>query len=509
MKKNKGGLKKILIYYNNWITDFRKRLSEYQKNREEPQLNLKSYFIDSGLFFLELIKLYPENEYIRTIWDWLYHLGSLFAWNVSKDYFGRFFSIQNSQDLNNCNNTIQQMYLAFHAMLEFKIPIQFSIFRRFFERLPNYYPILKRNLRNSNNRALSLYGACISLQTFDYLMRKFDPEEKYYQIAQNCYNLASEIIIEYFEKYNIFYDLQNNYGLWSFLFKVIKQDLRLSSLNLIDPMELKQKLLGYINKIDNFKSIPYVLDNFRGINSDIFKIYLNKLEELLENFTYTGSYWSLLARFAKSEFYLKVFRNTEEEEKYLKNFLPFKKDSIPDRNINVFLENFLKIIDLIEEDSSLKAHIREETLKESHFRDLFKNNFRSKEWIVDQELEGRLDYPSDLRVGIPNTLFRITIEFKIWKRNFDTHPPIQQLLNNMGVNDSEALMFMINPRNNPIIESYKDELIYNHPKFYPGSYEEKKIIDRHISIFKAGYKENDRFIWIFHYILNLSQYIRN
>ena len=180
----------------------------------------------------------------------------------------------------------------------------------------------------------------------------------------------------------------------------------------------------------------------------------------------------------------------------------------PETNIEKFLNTLIKIAGLIEEDSSLKSLIRSRKYQEKNFRDFFKTHFRTNRWSVDAELEGRLDYPSDLRVSIPNTLFQITIEFKIWKRNFDMHPPIQQLLNNMGSEDPAGTLLMMNPRSRPITDRYKTELIFDHEKYFPDSYEEIQLEDRLYTIFKARYNHNGKLVTIYHIIINLFDFIR-
>ncbi|MHA1310209.1 MAG: hypothetical protein ACTSQO_04695 [Candidatus Helarchaeota archaeon] len=499
-----------MLYLNKWITDFRARLAKYQDQSREPQLNVKSYFVDSGLFLLDLLYLYPNNEHIDTVWNWIYNLGSLFAWNVSSDYFGRFNNANSNEDLKNCNNTIQQMNIAFHAMNYYKVPIEFSIFKRFFERVPKYISILSNKLGNYRLRSLVLYGSCISIQTFGYLLEKFDQKEYYREISQNCYDSSIAIIINYFKKYDIFKDLPNSFGLWSFCFEILQRDPKLKSFNFISQIDFENHMLDILESITRFGSIPYILDNLREKSIKIFDRYLNKLKDLLKNFQYSGTFWSQLARLAKAEFYINVYNIPEIIKKYLIEFPSFDSTFVPQKNIDQFLKTILEITDLIEEDSSLKSLIRSDKYKEKNFRDFFKTHFRIKKWLVDAELEGKLDYLADLRVIIPKTLFRISIEFKIWKRNFNRYPPIQELLDNMGTNDSVGVIFMVNPNKNSIIESYKNELIINHPKYFPGTIEEIEFDDRLYSIFESCYKENNKLITIYHIIFNTKDFeIRN
>lgn len=113
---------------------------------------------------------------------------------------------------------------------------------------------------------------------------------------------------------------------------------------------------------------------------------------------------------------------------------------------------------------------------------------------------------SDLRVGIPDTLFRITTEFKIWKRNFDEYPPIEELLNNMGAHDGKGVIFMINPNQKSIKEKLKKELIYENSKYFQGTYEDLVIQDRTFQLFKAKYMSENLLIDIYFFILDLNTF---
>ncbi|KKN38076.1 hypothetical protein LCGC14_0756960 [marine sediment metagenome] len=192
----------------------------------------------------------------------------------------------------------------------------------------------------------------------------------------------------------------------------------------------------------------------------------------------------------------------------------FKLNHIPDQDskqlFDKFLNTFLRIIDLIESSQTLKNLIRTREYEEVDFRDFFKTHFDMKEnWNIDDEFKGKLDRQNDLRVIYANQpLFRISTEFKIWKRNFDKYEPIQELLDNMGNMDKKGVIFMVNPNKNQIDEKLKDELIWNHKKVISDTYEEIKVEDRLFHIYKASYEYRDQSIEIYHIIFNLRAFFR-
>ena len=162
--------------------------------------------------------------------------------------------------------------------------------------------------------------------------------------------------------------------------------------------------------------------------------------------------------------------------KPIRDYKGFKLNSIPDQDskqlFDKFFNTFLRIIDLIESSQTLKNLIRTRKYEEVDFRDFFKTHFDVDEnWNINDEFKGKLDRQNDLRVIYANQpLFRISTEFKIWKRNFDKYEPVQELLDNMGNLDEKGVIFMVNPNISQIDEKLKDELIYDHKKFISDTY---------------------------------------
>ena len=192
----------------------------------------------------------------------------------------------------------------------------------------------------------------------------------------------------------------------------------------------------------------------------------------------------------------------------------FKLDGIPEQASNhlfdKFLSTFLRIIDLIESNQTFKDLIRSQKYKEIDFRDFFKTHFVLEEnWNVDDEFKGKLDRQNDLRVTSANQpLFRISTEFKIWKRNFDKYEPVQELLDNMGNLDKKGMIFMVNPTKQQKNEKLKDELIYEHQKYISKTFEEIEVEDRLFSIYKASYEYRSQTIEVYHIIFNLRVFFR-
>ncbi len=175
-----------------------------------------------------------------------------------------------------------------------------------------------------------------------------------------------------------------------------------------------------------------------------------------------------------------------------------------------FLNTFLRIIDLIKSSHTLKNLIRMRDYKEEDFRDFFKTHYNVDEnWNADDEFKGKLDRKNDLRViSATLPLFRISTEFKIWKRNFDKNEPVQELLDNMGNLDKKGVIFMVNPNKSQINDKLKDELIFNHPKYISDTFEEIKIEDRLFPIYKASYKYRNQSIEVYHIIFDSIAFFR-
>ncbi len=192
----------------------------------------------------------------------------------------------------------------------------------------------------------------------------------------------------------------------------------------------------------------------------------------------------------------------------------FKLNGIPDKSssqfFDKFLKTFLRIIDLIESNQTLKNTIRAQKFKEVDFRDFFKNIFDGNEnWNVNDEFKGKLDHQNDLRVtSVNQPLYRISTEFKIWKRNFDKNEPVKELLDNMGHLDKKGVIFMINPKRNQINDKLKDELIFNHPEYISNTFKEIKIENRLFPIYKASYKYKYQSIEVYHIIFDLIAFYR-
>ncbi len=495
-----------MSYFNKWIVDFRKRLIQYQVAEREPQLNVKSYFVDSGNFFMDLIQLYPDNDNNDVLWNWLYQIGSIFAKYASNDYFGRFNNIKSTRDLNNCTNTLGQMRIVFFVLKEYEIHEKISIFKKFFERVSGFFDFISSRINENDYKISALYGCCIAIQTFSFFLEEFDEIDYFYSISVKHYERGIKILSEFLEKHDVFKEAPKSYALWLFIYKLLITEDLLDS-NLINRGYLIENLNKILSSITKIISMSYTLDSTRELLVDIFDSYFSKAKEIMEHFSYSGSYWSLLARIAKVEFYIEIFDQEESVFEFLKNFPNFEENVIPDSIFKLFSSKLLGIVDLIEGDSTLKALIRENKFKEENFRDFFKTHFEILgEWSIIDEFKGKKDKLSDLRVSVPNTLFRITTEFKIWKRNFDKYPPVEELLNNMGANDRKGVIFMVNPNKNSIEEKLKKELIIDNSKYVPGTLEDLKIQNRNIPIFKARYIDDGKTVDIYFYILDLKAF---
>ena len=293
-------------YFDKWIDDFRKRLKRYQEAEKEPQLNVKSYFVDSGNFFMDLIQIYPNNNNTDVLWNWLYQIGSIFAKNASNDYFGRFNNIRSPRDLINCMNTLSQMRIVFFVLKEYEIHEKISIFEKFFERISGFFDFISSRIKENNYKISALYGCCIAIQTFSFFLEEFDEDDYYYKNSVGYYQKGIKILSDYLENHNIFKEIPKSYALWLFIYKLLMTEELLNS-TLITKGDLIEKLKDFLPTITKITSLPYALDSTRELLNDIFNDYFKKTKEILEGFVYSGTYWSSLARIAKSEFYIEIF----------------------------------------------------------------------------------------------------------------------------------------------------------------------------------------------------------
>lgn len=171
-----------------------------------------------------------------------------------------------------------------------------------------------------------------------------------------------------------------------------------------------------------------------------------------------------------------------------------------------FLDDLIRSIDLIEQESSMKKLIKEKLFEESHFRDYIANQMESRNWVIRKEEDGLHKNRLDMRIKGHTTSFRITIECKIWRRNFKKNPPVSELIENMGLNDLKGLIFMVNPNQNPIIEQYKQELIFNEPHYVKDSFDQISGENRCYPLFKSQYRTNGKIVEIYHLIYDLNRF---
>lgn len=341
-------------YFNKWIDDFRERLKQYQEEEREPQLNVKSYFIDSGNFFMDLIQLHPDKKNNNALWNWLYQIGSIFAKYAANDYFGRFNSIRSPRDLMNCMNTLSQMRIVFFVLKKYEIHEKISIFEKFFKRISGFFSFISLKINEKFYKISALYGCCIAIQTFSFFLEEFDEDDYYYKISEGYYKRGIKILRKYLENYNIFEEVPDSFALWLFIYKLLMTEELLDS-TLINKVDLIKNLEDILPNITKITSLSYALDSTRQLLNDSFNGYLKKTKEILENFIYSGTYWSLLARIAKCEFYTEIFNQEGKEDDFLTNFPNFEELNIPDSTFFIFLSRLLSIVDLIEEDSTLKG----------------------------------------------------------------------------------------------------------------------------------------------------------
>ena len=99
---------------------------------------------------------------------------------------------------------------------------------------------------------------------------------------------------------------------------------------LMDESLLNEHIVKILPKITKITSLSYSLDSARDISEPLFSIFLKRAKEVMEDFTYTGSYWSILARIAKVEYYLEIFNKSEKLTEFLNDFPNFEERSVPE-----------------------------------------------------------------------------------------------------------------------------------------------------------------------------------
>lgn len=182
--------------------------------------------------------------------------------------------------------------------------------------------------------------------------------------------------------------------------------------------------------------------------------------------------------------------------------------------LDLVLNSLFKFQNNIDLDSALKDHIRSNNIQEKYFRDYFGLSFRTLELSVkDYDIASDIEAPNvkdgstDLVIFEKNTNFQISISFKIWKRNFDKNPPVEQLLEDMGTYDKQGVIYMINPNKKPIDAQLKQELIEDHKWYIKDSYKEISIKGTHNKMLLGMYTYKMKERKIYFLICDLFNFI--
>ncbi len=151
-----------------------------------------------------------------------------------------------------------------------------------------------------------------------------------------------------------------------------------------------------------------------------------------------------------------------------KNF----ENATPDEKSQIH-ELLINISRSLETSSSIRDLARTGHLKEIYFRDFFFDNIKNQVKVAFIECPRKTGRPADLVLVIeknenPMKEREVLIEFKVDHRNFwkdggKTHP-ISEILANIGMYQSFAVVVDINNRNNNVMEDYMKE-IEKHPSW--------------------------------------------
>lgn len=492
-------------YKDKFIEDFSKRLIDYEEKQVEPLNQVKQYFVDSGNFLLFLYENYEDHPNRESILNWLYHLGSLFGQTISNYYFGYLLNQRTINDYYNCNSLISQMLITFKVMELYRIPSDKSILKTFFERVERYVYKLGTDFLDPSLGSLIIYGYCIALDVFSYFIGNSSTPKKYLLVSKKCFRLAEKRLSLFLTNYNVKTSIPDAIALWIFILNLSKKFEKIKDALNIKNQDLREDILKNLNKLTKLQNFAYPL--LSSIEDNELFLEIQKLtKNSLLAFSYTGSYWNNIPRYAMCEFYSSIYGNVLLENKYISEFRAFAFD-YPISTLDMLIEKTIDIQNQIEYNSAMTKLIQEKKYEEKDFRDYFMDLFYSGKWISDRERESFKKTLCDLRVSIPDSMFRISYEFKIWKRNFKINPPIEELIDNMGNNDKVGIIYMVNENKKPIEEKYKKELIDDHHWSIPGTYEEKEIKNSTKKIYISKYKNPDeRIVEIYHFIYDLYHF---
>lgn len=484
-----------------WLIDLDRRINEYVN--KHPEGRMQEYFIDSGTLLALIYDSfeYDSNKIKFYAWLWLERIANIYVYPTG-EWYNRCVPNASAFDKWGCYNILRELDLLFKLLERNQISLRASVFDTICERVPQYGNTLQ--IPGNLIKTDKLYSACWGYHVFSryYSLIPSKYENQINVFLNQCKTYIEAAIENYKE---IFTEKNKSYWLYT-RFLVSIRDL---SINKEKILKIKnycfqriQKDLedGKITRVIYLPSIYCDLLNLGNI--ELAKQIYGKLGEFP---TYNGHMWSLLPRYALKEYIILKHKNTSEIESILsKNLLP-KEDISSLELILRAMQNFLYGID---EDSSLKTLIKieEKNIKEVYFRDYYRRSFKSLGHDAEAEFPNRTDHLTDLVIKDPKTDFQISVEFKVWKRNFDKKPPIEELLDNMGSQENFGILHIINPNLSSIDASIKQELIEEHPLFVENSLKLRKNHYNYIYEASYNYKEHRKTILFF--VFNIRNFYR-
>ncbi len=176
------------------------------------------------------------------------------------------------------------------------------------------------------------------------------------------------------------------------------------------------------------------------------------------------------------------------------------------------LKGMLQSLPALEQDSAIRDHVKNQGRKilECYFRDHFGQFYlamgitsQNKDFNTDIESPTKKGGESDIQISDKGCGEQVTISTKVWKRDFDKNPPIEQLLEDMGSLEHFGILIMINPGKNPILKKLIQELILNHPNIEKGTMKYESLPNSEQTILTATYNHQNQKKQVYFFIIDL------
>ncbi len=355
----------------------------------------------------------------------------------------------------------------------------------------------------------AIFIAVFGYSVYDVISKFGKP--KYYQTAvgfrDNCHNYIIDFI-ENLSQNITEVDSEKSIILHSMLIDFLVNNHGSAYQDQIN--ELKSNIEIIINELDRIADVPAALSLLVDVENDLYGKLLKKSVEIYKN-DFSGSAYTKTAEPA----YIYILDTLNTNEKNLVDEVIWLFEPSKHEFNSYIVHHTIRILNMINSNSSMLTLINTEKtkIKEKYFRDHFQSHFEllgnsSGTFSISAEDPNRREGFSDLVIKDNIINSQMTISCKVWKRNFDDHPPVYQLIGDMGTHETVGILFMVNNSiKKKIDEEYIELLIKNHQLYVENSFKEINK-NNGVSHYLSKYYIDDVVYTIHHIIFNIGPFIK-